>query len=228
MKSEPSLFLDLVIIFPKFLLSAPLRHVAVQFTALPKAFSGHPNLIRTMNLEWDTTTAHTIVSSQSSPRTCSPSHTARPPSPSSSSTRVQQASMDHLTISVWKPSVVVEPRLCPERSIRSTHSELHGARDHRPHRLEPWHVFDVVSLAQARERQICGLSIVFPARVLTEASSIMVSRPCRVPTRKLQLSAKIPCVILFTVTHIFLVQFLSRGPIVVLSAPRTAPSAGTL
>ena len=63
-------------------------------------------------------------------------------------------------------------------------------------------MFDVVSLAQARKRQICGLSIVFPARVLTVASSIMVSRSCRVPTRKLQLSAKIPCVILFTVTHV--------------------------
>ena len=30
----------------------------------------------------------------------------------------------------------------------------------------------------------------------------MVSRSCRVPTRTLQLSAKIPCVILFTVTHV--------------------------
>ena len=63
-------------------------------------------------------------------------------------------------------------------------------------------MFDVVSLAQARKRQICGLSIVFPARVPTVASSIMVSRSCRVPTRKLQLSAKTPCVIRFTVTHV--------------------------
>ena len=95
-KSEPSLFLALVIIFPPFLLSAPLRHDAVQFTALPKAFSGHPNLIRTMNLEWDTTTAHTIVSSQSSPRTCSPSHAARPLSPSSSSRSHSCAASKHV------------------------------------------------------------------------------------------------------------------------------------
>ena len=72
LKSEPSMFLALVIIFPPFLLSATLRHDAVQFTALSKAFSGHPNLIRTMNLEWDTTTAHPIVSP--SPSSSSRSH----------------------------------------------------------------------------------------------------------------------------------------------------------